>query len=116
MADGGVDARSAGIGGGKPPEASVCLLIRAETHPGLEHRFQALLTDLAYSIRAEEGDCLSYVTTRPIGTQTHFVVHARFANWRAFERHGATSHLERAMPRLAPLLAAPISLEIFLEV
>jgi quinol monooxygenase YgiN len=96
--------------------AGVCVVLRAETRPGADDRFEALLSDLAYTVRAEERGCLAYVATRQTGSADHFAVHARFASWRAFQRHALTRHLERAMPRLTALLAAPVTMEIFLEI
>jgi quinol monooxygenase YgiN len=51
-----------------------------------------------------------------MGSRRHFVVHARFVDWRAFQRHAETPHFNRMLPRLTALLAAPVSMEIFLEV
>jgi quinol monooxygenase YgiN len=43
-------------------------------------------------------------------------VHAHFADWRAFKDHAETAHLKRVLPRINALLAAPIAMEIYLEV
>jgi quinol monooxygenase YgiN len=51
-----------------------------------------------------------------LGSQRHFVVHARFVDWRAFRAHAETPHFNRMLPRLTSLLASPVSMEIFLEV
>ncbi|MGD9980759.1 MAG: putative quinol monooxygenase [Hyphomonadaceae bacterium] len=98
------------------PEGAVCAIVRAETRKGAGAEFAALLSDLAYSVRADEDGCTSYVVTRMMGSPEHFAVHARFTDWRAFEQHADTSHLKRLMPRINALLAAPFSMEIFLEV
>lgn len=90
--------------------------MRGETKPGADDAVEGLLADFAYDVRASERACLSYTVTRSIGSETHFAVHARFAGWQAFLRHGVTGHMKRVLPRLTPLLAAPIALEIFLEI
>ncbi len=94
----------------------VCAVVRAETLPGRDEEFAALIGDLAQIVRNEEGGCESYVVTRAMGSRDHFAVHARFLDWEAFEGHAETPHLSRLMPRLTALLAAPVSMEIFLEI
>jgi quinol monooxygenase YgiN len=99
-----------------PMEGVVCAILRAEARRGFDDEFAALMNDLAHLVRTEEPGCESYVVTRAMGSLAHFVMHARFSNWRAFEAHADTPHLTRLMPRLNALLAAPIAMEIFLEV
>lgn len=98
------------------PEGAVCAIVRAQSREGAGVEFAALLSDLAFSVRADEDGCTSYVVTRMMGSPEHFAVHARFRDWRAFEQHAETPHLSRLMPRINALLAAPFSMEIFLEV
>jgi quinol monooxygenase YgiN len=95
---------------------AVCVTLRAEASDGADGALEALLGDLADQVRAEEAGCASYVVTRSLGSRTQFAVHARFSDWAAFKDHGQTAHLERLLPQLTALLAAPVSLEIFLEV
>jgi quinol monooxygenase YgiN len=95
---------------------AVCVVMRAETNPGEDEEFEALMSDLAYSVRSDETGCRSYVVTRELGSRAHFAIHARFANWQSFERHADTPHMTRALPRLSARLAAPLSMEIFMEV
>lgn len=99
-----------------PPQGAVCAVVRAETRDGAATEFAALLSDLAYRVRAEEDGCTSYVVTRVMGSPKHFAVHARFADWQAFEGHAETPHLRRMLPRINALLASPIAMEIYLEV
>lgn len=96
--------------------SSVCMVMRAETHPGEDEEFAALLSDLAHRVRAEETGCRSYVVTRAMGSRSHFAVHARFLDWKSFKRHAETAHMDRALPRLTARLVAPWSMEIFMEV
>jgi quinol monooxygenase YgiN len=90
--------------------------VRGEVRAGLDEDFERLLKDLAFSVNADEPDCISYVVTRQLGSDRHFAVHARFVDWRAFRRHAETPHFNRMLPRLTALMAAPVSMEIFLEV
>lgn len=92
------------------------MVMRAETKPGEDEAFEALISDFAYSVRAEETGCRSYVVTRELGSREHFAVHARFTTWQAFERHAETPHMNSVLPRLTARLAAPWSMEIFMEV
>jgi quinol monooxygenase YgiN len=94
----------------------VFLIARAEAHIEDKDRVEALLQDLADDIRTDEPGCLSYNVTRSLGSHTHFAVHARFENMRAFQRHGLTRHMKRTMADLKARLATPVSLEVFLEV
>ncbi len=94
----------------------MCAVLRAETRKGADAEFEAVLNDLARAVRTEEPGCSSYVVTRAMGSTAHFAVHARFADWDAFEDHADTAHLKRLMPRLTALLAQPLSMEIFLEI
>ncbi|WP_395647760.1 putative quinol monooxygenase [Terricaulis sp.] len=91
-------------------------MARLETLAGREDGVLALLADMAFAVRAEEDACVSYAVTRCLGSQHHIAIHARFADWQAFKDHAETAHMKRLMPRLSPFLAAPIALEIFLEV
>lgn len=95
--------------------ASVCVIVRTETLPGAEQDFARVISDLQRKVRSDEPDCLSYVVTRMMGSESHFAIHARFCNWRAFSRHAETAHVTDALPRLMALLAQPVSMEIFLE-
>jgi quinol monooxygenase YgiN len=99
-----------------PPEGGICAVVRVETRDGVDAEFEALLSDLAHRVRAEEDGCMSYVVTRAMGSPQHFAVHARFEDWAAFKGHAETPHLKRAMPRLNALLASPIAMELYLEV
>jgi quinol monooxygenase YgiN len=92
------------------------MVMRAEAQPGVDDEFEALLQDLAARVAADEPECASYVVTRMMGSERHFAIHARFSGWSAFERHGDTEHMTRVLPHLAALLAAPASMEVFLEV
>jgi quinol monooxygenase YgiN len=94
---------------------AICAVMRAETRDGVDEQFQALLSDLAHRVRAEEIGCESYVVTRAMGSSEHFVIHARFSDWAAFEGHPDTPHFQRFMPRLNALLASPVAMEIYLE-
>lgn len=95
---------------------AVCLIARAEAKAEDEDEVADLLQDLAKDVRAEERGCLSFSVTRALGSSTHFAVHARFADMRAFQRHGLTRHMRKAMPELSARLVTPVSLEVFLEV
>jgi len=95
---------------------AVCVIARAETLPDRDEEFEALMRDLAFAVRAEEPGCMSYVITRQMGSRQHFAIHAQFSDWAAFDGHAETAHLSRALPRLTRCLAAPLSLEIFLEI
>lgn len=90
--------------------------MRGEASEGSQDEVERLLKDLAFAVDLDEPACTSYVLTRQMGSHRHFVVHARFVDWRAFERHAETPHFNRMLPRLTALLAAPVSMEIFLEV
>jgi quinol monooxygenase YgiN len=94
----------------------VCAIARAEVFAGRDEEVEFLLNDMALQIKANEKACTSYAVTRLLGTRTHFAIHARFSDWAAFKAHPETPHMERLLARLSPLLAAPVSLEIFLEV
>lgn len=98
------------------PKGAVCALVRAQARQGAGAEIAALLNDLAYAVREDDSGCTAYVVTRMMGSPDHFAVHARFADWAAFEDHAENEHLRRLMPRINALLASPFSMEIFLEV
>lgn len=100
----------------RDPTAAVCAVVRVETRNGVGPELTALLADLAHSVRAEEEGCTSYAVTRVLGSPLHYAVHARFRNWDAFKGHAETPHLKRLLPRINALLAAPIAMELYLEV
>jgi quinol monooxygenase YgiN len=99
-----------------PSKRAVCVTVRGEVTEGAQGEAERLLKDLAFAVDLDEPGCTSYSLTRQMGSHRHFVVHARFVDWRAFQRHAETPHFNRMLPRLTPLLAAPVSMEIFLEV
>ena len=99
-----------------PPQGAVCAVVRVETRSGAGGEFISIVSDLAHAVRNEEDGCTSYHVTRAMGSPDHFAVHARFADWSAFQGHAETAHLKRAMPRINALLASPLALEIYLEV
>lgn len=109
------DGREVSANRRETPQGPVCVIARAEVRSGAGGQLAALLSDLAHSVRSEEAGCTSYAVTRPIGSSSHFAVHARFTDWRAFESHAETVHMKSALPRISALLAAPVALEIFLE-
>lgn len=95
--------------------ANVCIVVRAEANAGAGERVGKLLREYAYQVRNEELGCDSYVVTRLIGSNSHFAAHGRFIDFDAFRAHGETEHLEDLLTRLRPLLASPISMEIYHE-
>ncbi len=95
---------------------AVCAIMRAETLLGADEEFETLMREFSTNVLSEEPGCSSYVVTRAMGSRQHFAVHAAFSDWRAFEDHAETGHLARALTRLSPLLASPISMEIFVAV
>ena len=95
---------------------SVCAVMRVEALPGADGEMETLLGSFARRVRDDEPDCLSYIVTRALGSRTQFVAHACFVDWSGFKAHGETAHLDRLLPVLTPLMAAPVSIEIFLEV
>ncbi len=97
-------------------KGALCVVARLEARSGAEEGVQRALQKLARAVRAEEIGCTAYNVTRPLGGAAHFVVHARFSDWAAFEAHAETAHMEAALPRISAELTAPMSLEIFLEV
>jgi quinol monooxygenase YgiN len=99
-----------------PADTAVCVIVRAQTRPGKDQEFEALMKDLAFHVDTDEDACTAYAITRCLGSREHFAVHARFADFVGFQEHAETRHFSRALPRLTALLAAPVSLEIFLEV
>jgi quinol monooxygenase YgiN len=113
---GGVCAEMGKAAAGCSADSAVCAVMRAETKPGLDEEFEALMRDLAFQVRSEEPGCAAYVVTRTLGSRNHFAIHARFEDMAAFNGHAQTSHLLAAMPRLTALLTAPVSMEIFFAV
>jgi quinol monooxygenase YgiN len=94
----------------------VCVVARFEALPGADAALEQSLRAFSLDVRRAEAGCTAYAVTRMIGSPSHFAVHARFADWAAFSGHAKTEHMERALPALTAGLAAPVALEIFLEV
>src|SRR5262245_55200742 len=81
-------------------EGGVCAIARVETLAGREDDALALLSDMAFAVRAEEeAACVSYAVTRVLGSPTLIAIHARFADWQAFKDHAETAHMNRLLPR-----------------
>src|SRR5574338_553296 len=92
---------------------TMCVLLHYAGKPESEQVLGALLTDFARRASEEEAGLLSYVVTQAMGSATHFVVHAHFSDWDAFEAHAETQHMQTLLPPLTELLAAPISMELY---
>lgn len=116
MATGLADLHSASRRTRARMKGAVCAIVRAETHPGADVEFEALLREFARRVREAEPGCAAYVITRQMGSREHFAVHARFDDWAAFNGHAETPHLSSAAAQMSALLARPVSMEIFLEV
>ncbi len=97
-------------------EAKVCMLVRGEARPGADEAVEQILAAFAAKVRALEPGCRGYFITRSVGSREHFVAHARFDGWIALRRHAASAHMQEMLPHLMAELAAPVSLEVFLEV
>lgn len=91
----------------------VCALLHYAGRDDVEHDLRSLLAEFVHEASSEEPGLLSYVVTQAMGSSTHFVVHAQFTDWGAFEAHAETQHMQRFLPRLTALLAAPISMELY---
>jgi len=97
-------------------QGAVCVVARLEAAAGAADAVAKELAGFAQAVRAGEAGCTSYYVTHSIGAPQHFAAHARFCDWAAFKAHAETAHMEAALARITPRLAAPVSLEIFLEV
>jgi len=91
----------------------VCVLLHYAGREDAEQSLRSLLSEFVHQASNEEPGLLSYVVTQAMGLSNHFVVHAQFVDWSAFEAHAETPHMQRFLPRLKALLAAPISMELF---
>jgi quinol monooxygenase YgiN len=94
----------------------VCVLLHYVGKANEEASLHALLAAFARDACNEEPGLLSYVVSQAMGSASHFVVHAQFIDWSAFEAHAETAHMRRLLPQLTALLGAPISMELFLGV
>jgi quinol monooxygenase YgiN len=97
-------------------EAKVCMIVRGEAREGADEAVEQLLADFAHMVRAHEPGCRGYFIARAVGSRLHFAAHARFNGWIALRRHAASKHMQDLLPHLMAQLAAPVSLEVFLEV
>ncbi|HRP12692.1 MAG TPA: antibiotic biosynthesis monooxygenase, partial [Terricaulis sp.] len=86
------------------------MVARIEAAPGAASAVAQGLAALAAAVRAGEAGCTSYYVTHSIGAPQHFAAHARFSDWAAFKAHAETAHMEAALARITPRLAAPVSL------
>ncbi len=109
MADGDDSAARA-------PSGAICVTVRLEALPGFDQRVAQMMAQFAVRVEADEPGCTYYAVTRQIGSPRHFAAHARFADWDAFNAHADTTHMLVALPELTAALAAPIALEIFVEI
>ena len=97
-------------------EGAVCVTARLEASAGAQTVLEEALGAFAAAVRGEEPACTTYYITRAIGADRHFAGHARFIDWAAFKAHAETPHMTHLLARLTPALAAPVALEIFLEI
>lgn len=101
---------------GAAPSGAICVTVRLQAQPGEDRRLARMMADFAARVAADEPGCTYYAVTRQIGSPRHFAAHARFADWSAFNAHADTAHMQAALPELTAALAAPIALEIFVEI
>lgn len=100
----------------RAPSGAICVTVRLEALPHCDARVAQMMAEFAAHVEADEPGCTYYAVTRQIGSPRHFAAHARFADWDAFNAHADTAHMQAALPELTAALAAPIALEIFIEI
>lgn len=79
---------------------------------GEQADFEAAMQELAAEVRASEPGCLLYEVYRKAGSATEYVVMERYVSQEAMEAHARSEHFQRMVPRLAPLLAGPLDVEV----
>lgn len=90
----------------------IAVVARLVCVEGQQDAFEAAMAELAAEVRAAEPGCLLYQVFRKEGSATEYCVLERYVSREAFEAHGRTPHFLRIAPRLAPLLAGPLDIEI----
>lgn len=90
----------------------IAVVVRLVTQVGQQEAFEAAMAELTAEVRAAEPGCLLYQVFRKEGSTTEYTVLERYVSREAMEAHGRSPHFLRMAPRLAPLLGAPVDLEI----
>jgi len=79
---------------------------------GEQAEFEAAMQELAAEVRASEPGCLLYEVYRKEGSATEYVVLERYRSREAMDAHAKSPHFQRMLPRLAPLQAGPLDVEV----
>jgi quinol monooxygenase YgiN len=85
---------------------------RLPVQSGKEEQFEAVFTDLAAKVNANEDGCHLYELFRTPG-KPDYIVLERYADRAALDAHGKTDYFLAAQPLLGPLLAGAPTVEVF---
>ncbi len=90
----------------------IAIVARLVAKEGQQEAFEAAMAELTAEVRAAEPGCLLYQVFRKEGSKTEYTVMERYVSREAMEAHGRSPHFLRMAPRLAPLLGAPLDIEV----
>jgi len=80
-------------------------LVRVKEGKGED--FEAVFTDLARQVRAQEPGNLTYALSRKRGSETEYVIQELYADQAAAVAHSGSAYYREARPRLEDCLAEP---------
>jgi len=93
--------------------SEVVVIAQAKVQPGREAELAEALRANADASRREEG-CISYAVLR--GDEGTFMTVERWNSRADVDRHMGTPHVQQLLQTIAPMLAAPPSIEVMVEV
>lgn len=94
------------------PQENIHAIAHLHALPDKTDELNALLTSLLKPTREETG-CIRFELLQNQESPTEFAIVSRWHNERAVQHHIETSHSQRAMSRLADLLASPLDLRFY---
>ena len=93
--------------------SEVVVIAQAKVQSGREEEVARALRANAEASRQEEG-CISYAVLR--GDAGTFMTVERWASRADVDRHMGTPHVQQLLQSIGPMLAAPPSIEVMVEV
>jgi quinol monooxygenase YgiN len=94
------------------PQENIHAIAHLHARPDKTDELNALLTSLLEPTREETG-CIRFELLQNRQSPTEFAIVSTWHNEQAVQHHIGTSHSQRAITRLADLLASPLDLRFY---
>ena len=92
---------------------AIGVIATIKVQDGKQADFEAVFTDLAAQVRANEPGNRLYQLCKSKADPTTYVVMELYENDEALKAHGQTAHYKAAGPKLGPVVAGPPDVKFY---